>query len=302
MKFLVYDVETAQKTNIGSICSVGWVLLENDQIVNQGYSLINPKCSFSSVNTAVHGIKSEDVKDAPCFGDYWNTVLGRLMSSSVVLAHSAGFDLSATEQALFSAGIEDPGIDYLDTLQLIKHYVKAESYKLTDLAAVIDYKYEAHDALQDALALTHILFHVRDMGHFDDLAAMIVKSPVRCENTNSNNYQPHEIKSNPLFSAKAHCKDVAMADSGCFSGLRFCITGDLPGYERSDIERMILENGGKPTSSVSSKTDYLLVCGQTDLPYEKMTSKHKQATDLINAGGKVRIINPDQFFAMIQNK
>lgn len=300
MKFLVYDVETAQKSNVGSICSVGWVLLENDQIIDKGYSLINPKCSFSSVNTSVHGIKAEDVKDAPCFSEYWNSTLSQIMHSSVVLAHSAGFDLSATEQALFAAGIDDPGIDYLDTLQLMKHLVKADSYKLTDLTAAIDYKYEAHNALQDALALTNLLFYVRDVGHFDDVATMIIKSPVRCENTKTNNYQPHEIKSKPAFATKSHCKDVAMAESGCFSGLRFCITGDLPGYERADLERMILENGGKPTSGVSNKTDYLLVCGQTDIPYEKMTGKHKQATDLISAGGKIHIINPEQFFAMIQ--
>lgn len=299
MRFLVYDVETAQKSNIGSICSVGWVLLENDQIVDHGYSLINPKCAFSSINTAVHGLTADDVKDAPCFGDYWNTTLGQLMSSSVVLAHSANFDLSATEQALFAAGIEDPGIDYLDTLKLFRYLVDADSYKLTDLSAAIGYEYNAHNALQDVLALTHLLFYVRDKGQFDDLATMIIKSKISCENTKSNNYQPHQIQSNYPFKAKSRCRDVEMAATGCLCGLRFCITGDLPGFERSDLERMILQNGGKPTNAVSGKTDYLLVCGEIDIPYEKMTTKYRAAIDLIDAGGKIRIINPDQFFAMI---
>ena len=46
MRALIYDVETAQNTNIGSICAVGWILLENDEIQNEGYSLINPQCTF----------------------------------------------------------------------------------------------------------------------------------------------------------------------------------------------------------------------------------------------------------------
>lgn len=300
MRFLVYDVETAQKSNIGSICSVGWLLLENDEIVDQGYSLINPKCSFSSVNTAVHGITSDDVKDALCFGDYWNSTLKNIMTTSVVLAHAAGFDLSATEQALFLAGIEDPGIDYLDTLPLIKYLVQADSYKLADLAAAIDFKYNAHNALQDVLALTHVLFYIKELGHFDDLATMIIKSPVRCENTKTNNYKPHKITSS-IYQSKERCRDVEMAESGCLSGLRFCITGDLPGYDRSDLERMILENGGKPTSGVSGKTDYLLVCGKIDIPYESMSGKHRLATDLINSGGKIKIIDPDMFFDMLHH-
>lgn len=298
MKFLVYDVETAQKSDRGSICSVGWVLLDNDRIIDQGYSLINPNCSFSNVNTSVHGLTAKDVKDAPCFGDYWNDVLCQLMTSSVVLAHNASFDMYATEQALYSAGIEDPGIDYIDTLHLFKIVVNAESYKLSELTASIGYEYQAHNSLEDALALTHLLFRVRDLGGFDDLATMVIRASVPCENTQTNNYEPHDIK--PSRSFKSHCRDVEMAASGVFSGLRFCITGDLPGYERADLERMILENGGKPMSAVSGKTDYLLVCEQVDIPYDKMTGKHRQATDLISAGGKIKIINPDQFFAMIQ--
>ena len=37
MYLLAYDVETANAKNIGSICAVGWVLLDNDVIADQGY-------------------------------------------------------------------------------------------------------------------------------------------------------------------------------------------------------------------------------------------------------------------------
>ena len=43
------------------------------------------------------------------------------------------------------------------------------------------------------------------------------------------------------------------------SGLTFCITGTLEGMSRSEAENLIESNGGKPVSSVSRKTSYLLM-------------------------------------------
>ena len=43
------------------------------------------------------------------------------------------------------------------------------------------------------------------------------------------------------------------------AGLTFCITGTLEGMSRSEAEALIERNGGKPVSSVSKKTSYLLM-------------------------------------------
>ncbi len=43
------------------------------------------------------------------------------------------------------------------------------------------------------------------------------------------------------------------------AGLTFCITGTLEGMSRSEAENLIESNGGKPVSSVSKKTSYLLM-------------------------------------------
>ena len=303
MRILIYDVETAQKTNIGSICSVGWILLENDNIINEGYSLINPKCSFSRVNTQIHGITSADVADAPCFAEYWNSTLCPLMTSSLVIAHSANFDLSATEQALFASDIPDPGIYYLDSLPVIKALINVPSYKLTDLASITHFEYNAHNAGEDAKALLHVLSFVRDLCGFEDLAAMLIRTPVRAENTKTNAYIPKQIDSlPPHYPNYSHCTDEVQVADQRLQGLKICITGDIPGVERSTIEQMILEHGGKPTSGVSGKTDYLIVGTYYDpvsgLPV--MTSKHKKALEFIEQGGKIQIISYDTFSEMIK--
>ena len=302
MRILIYDVETAQTKNIGSICSVGWILLDNDAIVDEGYSLINPHCAFSHTNVHIHGITASDVEGAPFFAEYWESTLRPLMTKALVIAHSANFDMSATEQALYLANVADPGIDYLDTLPVFKSLVDAPSYKLTDLASLTNYEYNAHNAREDVHALLHVLCHVRDLCGFEDIAAMLLRTPVRAENTKTNAYVPKRIADTPInHPIYSHCTENVQIVDGCLQGMKVCITGDVPGYKRSDIERMIMEHGGKPSSGVSGKTDFLIVGTYVDPVSGNpvLTSKHKKALELIEQGGKIRILSFEGFEKLI---
>ena len=71
------------------------------------------------------------------------------------------------------------------------------------------------------------------------------------------------------------------------SGLTFCITGTLEGMSRSEAERLIESNGGKPVSSVSKKTSYLLMGADAG-------SKERKAREL-----GVPIITLDELKGMI---
>ena len=54
-------------------------------------------------------------------------------------------------------------------------------------------------------------------------------------------------------------KEASEVQGSALSGLTFCITGTLEGMSRSEAEALIESNGGKPVSSVSKKTSYLLM-------------------------------------------
>ncbi len=71
------------------------------------------------------------------------------------------------------------------------------------------------------------------------------------------------------------------------NGKTFVITGTLPNYKRSDIEKMIRDNGGKISSSVSKNTDYV-VAG--DEPGSKLDKAN-------NLG--IKILNEKQFLEML---
>lgn len=76
-------------------------------------------------------------------------------------------------------------------------------------------------------------------------------------------------------------KNTAVGSS--LSGKTFVLTGSLEKMKRSDAKKKIEEKGGKVTSAISQKTDYL-VCG------ENPGSKLKKAQDL-----SVKVISENEF-------
>ena len=52
---------------------------------------------------------------------------------------------------------------------------------------------------------------------------------------------------------------MANLDPSCFAREGYCVFPDI--FTRQEIERMIKDNGGKTSSSVSGKTDFVLVGG-----------------------------------------
>lgn len=73
-----------------------------------------------------------------------------------------------------------------------------------------------------------------------------------------------------------------------FKGKTFVLTGTLPTYSRNEAKAIIEENGGKVSSSVSSKTDYVLAG-------EDAGSKLTKATQL-----GVAVISEDEFNKMVK--
>ena len=72
------------------------------------------------------------------------------------------------------------------------------------------------------------------------------------------------------------------------SGKKFCITGSLS-MKRSDLQKMIKENGGIAVSSVSSATDFLITNDK-----ESSSSKFKKANEL-----NIPILSEAEFVSML---
>ena len=285
MNILFYDVETAN-SNTGTICAVGWVLTKDGSRMDQGYTLIDPGCGFSTRCVEVHGITKAMVKGAPSFAEYWNATLAPMFKSALVVAQNAKFDMAHTIQALCNAGIPDPGVDFLDSLLVFRKYIDAGSHRLPDLAAGIGYEYRAHNALEDAGAILAVLDHIRAERGYSDITELLIRAAALRSQEEIEPVQP--VK-----------KPVAEVIDGKLADLKICITGDIPGYEREAVEALIAAHGGRATSSVSGKTDYLVVGVYLESGPGYISGKQKKAMEVIAEGGKVKIITPEEFFKML---
>ena len=72
MNFVAMDFETANHQS-HSACSLALVMVQNSQIVDEYYTLIQPETPFFWRNVQIHGIHQEDVRTAPKFPEVWQT-------------------------------------------------------------------------------------------------------------------------------------------------------------------------------------------------------------------------------------
>lgn len=78
--------------------------------------------------------------------------------------------------------------------------------------------------------------------------------------------------------------------AGALAGKTVVVTGTLEGFTRQQIEELIREEGGKPASSVSKKTDFVLA---GDSPGSKLAKARELG---------VRVVDLDEFLRMIGKK
>ena len=74
---------------------------------------------------------------------------------------------------------------------------------------------------------------------------------------------------------------------GALAGKTIVVTGSMAGYSRSDMEALIKQQGGKPTGSVSKKTD-LVVVGEN--PGSKLTKAQQLSVETISADEFLKLV------------
>lgn len=161
MNYTVFDVETANSQR-DSICSIGIIRYENDQVIFEKEILINPEVEFNYFNTRIHGITEADVIDSPTFPEVW-TVIKSYFDNSILVAHNAkSMDLCALYRTLERYNLALVDNDYICTMELAKEIFRnndsVESYRLDVLSKLYDIDLlHHHNALDDTRACFEIL-------------------------------------------------------------------------------------------------------------------------------------------------
>lgn len=155
--FAAIDFETA-KSERSSVCSVGVVIVRNNEIVDSFYSLINPEPNYYNYwCTKVHGLTNRDTDDAPIFPEVWKQI-APLIEGLPLVAHNSPFDESCLKAVFRVYQMDYPDYKFYDTLSTARRTMKGlENHQLHTVAAVCGYQLDNHHhALADAEACAWI--------------------------------------------------------------------------------------------------------------------------------------------------
>jgi DNA polymerase-3 subunit epsilon len=277
MDFVAIDVETAN-ADMASICQIGIATFVRGALAGEWKTYVDPQDDFDSLNVAIHGIDANVVAGSPTFGMLADTVISAL-NGRVVVTHTA-FDKVAIYQAGNKCKTSPPSCRWLDSACVVRRAWKELSKSGYGLASVCDsigYKFNHHDALEDAKAAGNILLAA--MAHTGlDLDACLtrVRQPIA-----TNLEQRIAREGNP---------------DGELYGEVLVFTGALtiPRREAADCAASL---GCEVDASVTKHTT-LLVVGDQDIQklagHEK-SSKHRKAEQLISMGQPIRVIRETDF-------
>ena len=150
--FAAIDFETAN-SRYYSACAMGLVLFEGGVQKSRKLYMINPGCSFSPENVAIHGITRAQVEDAPKFDALWPELVP-IFRKYRVAAYS-DFDKKVLHSLIRHYGLSDSeplSIDYLDVCQFARENILGlTNYKLPTVSEFLKVEgLKHHDAVSDA--------------------------------------------------------------------------------------------------------------------------------------------------------
>lgn len=162
-RYVVFDVETPNRYN-NRMSAIGISVIEDGQIVQEYYSLVDPEQPFDYFNSVLTGINEETVFDAPAFPEVWGQI-EPIMSSGILVAHNASFDIGVLRRCLDSYEIEwKPYVKGICTVIMGRSLLPGISHKLNDLCDYYGICLSHHQADSDSHACAEILLRYIENG------------------------------------------------------------------------------------------------------------------------------------------
>lgn len=306
MNFVAIDFETANEKR-NSACSIGITVVENNIIVEERHWLIKPlEMRFESINIWIHGIKEEDVENEKNFKELWSEIRPYL-EGKLVVAHNASFDMSVLRKTLDSYNLEYPTIDYCCTMIMARNfYPYLENSKLNTVSEHLGHKFNHHNASADATACANILIKIveeLEVENINDLSKYIC---FKIGKIFKNDYtSAGKMKGDSIVSKRRNT--IANGDvnennrNDFFEGKTVVFTGALVSMSRYDAMKKVRAQGATTGSSVTKKTDVLVIAMKkvSTLSEANMSTKFKRANELNRNGQGINLIDEETFLSYL---
>lgn len=162
MKFVAIDFETANRCS-NSACSVGLVKVEQGQIVDEYYTLIQPpRMVFDRINIQIHGIHPQDVAHSEKFDCLWHREIRDFIKGYPLVAHNASFDMGVLRALISCYDLETDSMRYACTVTGSRKTYNLENNKLNTVSDHLGIDLNHHQALDDARACAKIMIDIFD--------------------------------------------------------------------------------------------------------------------------------------------
>jgi DNA polymerase III subunit epsilon len=299
LNFIAIDIELANECR-DSICSIGMVRVENGNIVDAYSTLVRPKeLRFTKINSGIHGIHEDTVKDLPEIIEIWDD-FSNALESNLLLAHNADFDISCLKLTANAYGLPHNQFKYMCTHKLAcNSFNDLCDYRLNDVAEYLGIEHNHHNSLSDATVSAHIgilsipLYPVGSFlhEHSDDLTYYFQKisSTNKKSRTVEAMFEKKKLSSNIL---KQELESVENRETPFFDK-KVVFTGDLIHLSRSAAAEMLKKLGADINTSISKHTN-IVVVGQKPGP-----SKMKKIEALNISGANITLMNEDDLLQII---
>lgn len=162
MDFLALDFETAT-TDADSPCELGIAIVRGGVVRDVRNWLIKPAQwpHFSPWNVAVHGIRPEQVAEAPGWEGIWDEVR-ELLNGATVVAHNASFDMGVLRATLASHRLSHPSFRYFCSVTMARRVWPGHStYNLKALCDRHGIPLKHHRAGNDAAATAELVLRAK---------------------------------------------------------------------------------------------------------------------------------------------
>ena len=162
-RFVCFDVETPNAQN-DRMSAIGITVVDHGVITEEFFSYVNPEEPFDPFNTELTGICAETVATAPTFQELWPRIRP-LMSSGVLVAHNAPFDMGVLKKCLLSYGIHwKQRASYLCTVRIGRKILPEISHRLNEMCTYYQIGLNHHQADSDSRACAEILIRYIQSG------------------------------------------------------------------------------------------------------------------------------------------
>lgn len=307
--FVAIDFETANNV-LYSACSVGLVAVTGNKLVKSDYFLIKPPDDyFAPQNTRINGITYDMVKDSDSFPVVYREILNYISNSRAVLAHNAHFDMSVLCNCINYYRLDVPDFIYIDTINFSAQ-VKCEcGNSLEACAHYFNIPLENHhNALCDAEVCAKIALESINHSDASNFFEYVFVYP------DINRYFFSDLRPNRTISLKKSFDSVKISDitatvthfnENCaLYGKNCVLTGELDLFSRREAMQKIVDAGGILKTSVSSKTDFLIV-GKQDAKLvgdDGLSAKERKAYSLISKGATLKVLNENDFIKILSEE